>query len=314
MGNQLSTGMNFDTAANVPAYLQAYRSETGKNLVVGGPGRNRIGLKGSRFRLVVNGQEEGVIDENYLDVVIVGAAPGVSRLYYADAYDANEKVAPTCYSKDGITPENDAKVKQSEKCATCPQNEKGSRITDAGAKTRACSFFKRLAVVLPSEPTRVFQLDCKSMSIFGEGKPAQNKFTLGEYGKKLSTRGVDPAHVVTRLSFDTDASVPKLLFTPTRYLEQDEAPVIAEVSEGADVKAILEITMATTDLSHETDAPAPAPAAAKPAAAPAVTKSKPAVTRVTPVVKQAPAPAAEPDTADEGDLAALIARLEAEDV
>src|SRR6202000_286874 len=49
-------------------------------------GGNRIGLKGSRFRLVVGGVEEGVIQENYLDSITLGAAPAISRVYYADVY------------------------------------------------------------------------------------------------------------------------------------------------------------------------------------------------------------------------------------
>lgn len=338
MSTQMAN-IDLNSAAQTPSYLQAFQSQMGKNLVVGGAGRNRIGLKGNRFRLIVNGQEEGIVDENYLDVVIVGAAPGVSRIFYADKYDpkAETKASPTCYSREGVRPEADSKNVQSDKCQTCPQNEKGSRITEDGNKTRACGFFKRLALILPSDPSRVFQLDCKSMSIFGEGKAAQNKFTLGEYGKKLATRGLDPAHLITRLSFDTDSSVPKVLFSPTRYLDQDEAPLVADVVKGDEVKAILEITAHTTDLSHEVDAPeeapapAPAPVAAKPtptitkapagptvakAAAPVVTRqpaTKPTVTVApkaaapAPVQEEAPAASSEDD-----DLAALLAQLDAE--
>src|SRR5674476_1451959 len=187
MTQQLAT-LDFKAPGSGPAYLQAYRSSIGKNLVMGGGGRKRIGLKGNRFRLVVNGQEEGIIDENYLDLIMVGAAPGVSRIYYADAYDPGVKQPPTCYSKKGDVPEADSHVVQSESCATCPQNEKGSRVTDTGGKVKACGYFKRLAVVMPSDLTRVFQLDCKSMSIFGDSKSAQNKFSLKDFSKKLETR------------------------------------------------------------------------------------------------------------------------------
>jgi hypothetical protein len=345
MTNALVT-IDLSAPAGLPAYLQAYHSDGAKNLLVGGTTfGNRIGLKGCRFRLVVNGQEEGVIEDNFLDLVIVGAAPGVSRLYYADAYSADVKVAPTCYSKDGQKPAEDVKTQQSDTGAKCPMNEKGSKITEGGMKTRACSFFKRLAVVLPSDPERVYRLDAKGMSIFGEGKPAQNKFSVSEYGKKLATRGIDPAHLVTRFTFDTDESVPKLLLSPHRYLDEAEVPTINDVVLGDEVKNALDISSATVDLSGEVTPaepaavaePAPvkaagptitrgpvvtkaaAPAVTKAAAAPAVTKAAaaPAVARTAPPVTakpvvtqvaQAPAQA----IGDEDDLQAILDKLDAE--
>lgn len=321
MSNQLAV-IDLNTPSALPAYLQAFQSNIGQNLILGGTSRNRIGLKGNRFRLIVAGQEEAVVEDNYLDVIIVGAAPGVSRIYYAGGFDPTVKQPPTCYSADGVAPAADVHNKQSVTCDSCPMNEKGSKVTDSGGKTRACQFFKRLAIVLPHEPTRVYQLDGKSMSIFGESKAAVNKFSLKEYGQKLKTRGLDASMLVTRLSFDSDSSVPKLLFTPTRYLDENEASAIQDVINGDDVKAVIEISAQTVDLSGETDLPtqevapaaqevpaqaaaiepvkaaaptvtrAAAPTVAKPAAATAAATAAPVVTRAAaPVVTRAPAPA-----------------------
>lgn len=297
MSQQL-TVLNLDAPSSVPAYLQAFQSQIGKNIMVGGASRNRLGLKGNRFRIIVGGQEEGVVDDNFLDIVMVGAAEGVSRIYYADGFDPSVKQAPTCYSKKGDEPAADVSNKQSTKCATCPQNEKGSRVADGGAKVRACQFFKRLAVVLPSDPSRVYQLDCKSMSVFGESKPTANKFSMKEYGQKLSTRGIDPSMIVTRLSFDTDSSVPKLLFMPTRYLDEAEAAAIQDVINGEEVKNILEITAQTVDLTAEKDLPEPTPEPTAGVQEPAKTAG-PTITRAAPAPQTA-APVAEAPKATAG--------------
>lgn len=314
----MSTALiNLDQPAGLPAHLQGLVSSAGQNMVVGGMAFNRIGLKGSRFRLIMNGQEEMIIEDHFLDVIIVGASPGVSRLFYEGAWDPEVKTPPTCYSVDGTAPPMDLPTKQSLKCQTCVQNQIGSRIAEGGRKTRACGFFKRLAVVLPHDPTTLFRLEAKGMTIFSEGKANVNKFSLAEYGKKLNTRGIDPSWLITRLSFNTDESVPVVLFSPTRYLEPDETAAIQELINSEQVNQILEISMQTVDLSGETanpeptNAPAPAQAAAQapppvaaapvatppPVAAPAPAAAAPAVTRapaVAPVVTRAPAPAASP--------------------
>ncbi len=267
--------INLDQPAGLPAHLQGFASSAGQNMVVGGGAFNRIGLKGSRFRLIVNGQEELIVEDNFLDVIIVGASPGVSRLFYQGVYDPETKTAPTCYSTDGITPNADVVNKQSGKCQMCPQNQIGSRVSGDGRKTRACGFFKRLAVALPSAPTLLYRLDAKGMTIFADGKPANNKFSLAEYGKKLNTRGIDPCWLVTRLTFNTDESVPVVLFSPSRYLEPDETAIVADVINGGEVERLLEITSQTVDLSGETTSETPATAAPPAAQAPGTQTAAP---------------------------------------
>lgn len=305
--------ISLDQPASLPAHLQGFQSGAAKNLVVGGPSYNRIGLKGNRFRLVINGQEELIVEDNHLDVIIVGASPNVSRLLYLKAFAPGEKAPPDCYSADGVVPNADVKNPQSVKCQTCPQNVIGSRVTQDGKKTRACGYFKRLAVVLPSAPDVLYRLDCKGMTIFGSGAPGTNKFSLAEYGKKLSARGVDPSWLITRLSFDTEESVPKVLFMPTQYLDAQTAPLIADLINSDMIGRIIEITSQTVDVSAETasaesdDAPVaaqaaatinPAPVAAPvatpaPAPVPAPTVAAPAVARpAAPAVTQVARPAA----------------------
>ena len=90
-------------SSNVPAFARNNElSETAKALT-GGSGSNtkRISIKGGVFRLVAGGKEIASIEERHLDVVIVRAAPKVSRIFYAGSYDADKIVRPDCWSKIG---------------------------------------------------------------------------------------------------------------------------------------------------------------------------------------------------------------------
>jgi hypothetical protein len=304
MGTSISL---FDTpTSNLPAHLN-YSTGVSTDLMLGGIGRNKIGFKGSRFRLIVNGQEESVLETLSMEVVIVGAAKGVGRIFFEGNYDPDTKVHPSCYSADGITPGADVTNPQSVKCANCPQNQKGSKVTADGTKTKACNYFKRLAVVWLGDPAhRIFQIDAKAMSIFGDGEPARNLFTLNEYAKKLNTRGWDVAHLVTKLSFDTDSSVPKVYFSPVRLLEEDEAAWVQELVNSDEVLQTVTIT-AITDASDSqaeaTDAEATQDKTA-PKAAPVAAAAAPKA-QAKPVIVRKAAPAAAPVVEEDPDEKAM---------
>ena len=213
--------IDFNAPSNLPAHLVSKSKVT--DMLGGGLGssRARISLKNSRFHLVNGGTVVATRQEPYLDVIIVGAGDAVGRQYYANAFDNNAKGAPPdCYSVDGVTPAAGAKLKQCGSCSQCPQNQSGSRVVGNKA-SRACAFFKRLAVVLYGDPEmKVYQLDVKAMSLFGTGIAAQNLFTLQEYNKMFQQRHLRVDAIVTRLSFDLNATVAKLFFTPVGYLQE----------------------------------------------------------------------------------------------
>ena len=300
---------------NLPAHLAGANFGVTTNLMEGMyTGGNRIGLKGSRFRLVVNGIEEGVIQEPYLDVIILGAAPAVSRVYYEGAYKQGENQPPTCYSADGVVPADDVKSKQSDKCMVCPMNAKGSKIVD-GQQFKACSYFRRTVVMLAGDTAEriVYKLDVKAQGLFGEGNATEKN--LNDYIKMIATRGVDAGAVVTRISFDTDASVPKLLFKAQRFITVEEMNAVSDLVQSDEVTNLKTVSMSTLDASHEEptsgdDAPveeAPAaqqrPAAqtvqrpAQPAQRPAQAAQRPAPAAQTvqrPQAAQKPTQAAQP--------------------
>lgn len=295
----------FDQAqTQLPAHLQGYDSGLSKTLMEAvGQSLNRIGTKGSRFRQVVRGVEEGVWQENYLDVIIVGAVETVSRRYYPKTYQqGGDNAPPSCYSVDGIVPAADVKLKQADKCQQCPQNIKGSKTGEGGVKAKACSYFRRLVVMLAGDPEGIiYRLDVTAMGLFGESHEKDQRYALNDYSKALANRHMDAGAVVTRLSFDTDQSVPKLLFQPLRYISEGDVDAINAIHATGELPQYLDVSMKTVDISGEVseEDAAPPPAAApkaqapKPKAAPKpapVVEQEEEIEEETPPVVQKPAP------------------------
>lgn len=249
----------FDSNAqnqNLPAHLRGANLGVNAGLLATvGAGGNRIGLRGSRFRIIVSGQEEVIVPETHLDVIIVGVVPHISRQYYEKAYNKDEKAAPTCFSVDGISPPLDLPTRQSDKCDTCKWNVKGSKVVD-GNKTKACSYFQRIAVRLAGDDSdNYYSLNVMALGLFGDSIKEQNLYNIRDYAKVLANRGVDAAAIVTRLSFDTDASVPKLYFTPFRFITEEEYEYVSKGVNSEEVKQLLKIDVHSTDISNERSLP-----------------------------------------------------------
>lgn len=232
------------SGSNVPAFAKKGElSDLAKSLAGGaGGGGKRVSIKGGVFRLLVAGKEVAAIDERYLDVVIVNAAPKIGRTFYAKSYDGETPTAPDCWSADGETPNPDAANKQSDRCATCPQNVKGSGM----GESRACRFSQRLAVVLANDVDGdVMQLQLPATSIFG--KEEGDKRPLQAYARYLAAQGVSPETLVTRMQFDTKAEAPKLFFKPMRWLTEEEYESSVRQGQTEDAKRAITMTVAKTD-------------------------------------------------------------------
>lgn len=250
--------------SSVPAFAKkAELSTLAKSLAGGSGSGKRISIKGGVFRLIVDGQEVAQIEERYLDVVIVNAAPKIARTYYEGKYSEDNITAPACWSADGDRPDPTASHPQAKTCADCPQNIKGSGDND----TRACRFSQRLAVVLANDQEGdVLQLSVPAKSLFG--KEEGSNMPLQAYAKWLAAQTVNPDMVVTRLKFDTKAESPKLYFKAMRWLVEDEYENAQKQGQTPD--AISAITMTVAQMDHvapveaeaeEEEAPAPAPKA-----------------------------------------------------
>lgn len=228
---------------NLPAHLMNVELDaTTKALMGGGNSVKRISIEGGVWRMMVNGNEVAKNEERAMNVVIVAAAPKVSRTYYAGTYKKGVATAPDCWSADDEVPDSKAAHPQHKNCADCPQNVRGSGQGD----TRACRFQQRLAVVLENDISGdVYQLALPSTSIFGEGEVG--KWPLQAYAKFLGGRGVPVSAVVTEMRFDTDSATPKLTFKPVRYLETPEFNNAVEKGKTEAATRAITMTVAQVD-------------------------------------------------------------------
>jgi len=248
----------------LPAYLKATADDATNALAGtsdgGGLGARRISIKGGVFREFIGGKEYRVSEERSMNVVIIKAAPKVSRIYYAGSYTEGEAVSPTCWSSDSQRPDEKVKAenKQSATCLNCPQNIKGS----GQGESRACRYQQRLAVVIDGEIDKeeVYQLVLPPTSVFGDGE--KGKLPLQAYARHLKNHGTPITGVVTEMRFDTASPTPKLVFKPVRPVTEDEFLKVQELKETKEAVAAITLTVAQTDGVKDK----PKPALAKPKA------------------------------------------------
>lgn len=246
------------TNISIPDHLKS-RLGSASNLssaigagIASGESTPRISLKGGRFR-IVDGGNETVINSLTLDVIIVGANPNLSKIWYEKQWTPdNEPTSPDCYSLNGLTPNPDSTKPQHSHCVSCPQNQWGSKVTQQGAKIKACADQKRLAVVDAENPDgTIYLLQVTPAALKG----------LNQYHKTLASRGIPAEIVRTRIGFDTNASFPKLTFDFAGFNDttsQDAvdklfgSPTVLEITGEASGHAIGEVVVAKPVLVKET--------------------------------------------------------------
>ena len=282
----------FDSGSNLPAFLKkvdvaALNSDLTAHA---GGGFPVISIKGKVFAVVRDGEREIQMNPKdpdsaatSLNVVLLKANKGTSKVFYIKGYDKDsEGQKPDCYSNDGVEPAADAQNKQAKKCATCPHNQWGSRVSEKGAtKGKACSDAVRLAVAPAGQINDAMLLRVPPASIKA----------LGEYGQMLSKRGYAYNMVFTKIGFDLQAESPKLTFTAVGSLDDDGYAQVQEIAASDVVSNILGSSIAAAVAAE-------APAAAEEEEAPAPVakpKAKPVVE--APAEEEAPAPVAKPKAA-----------------
>jgi len=254
MSNELSM-----LKGNLPAHLRGGVDETTKALMGGGavstgPSIKRISIKGSVFRMVVEGKEVAKNEERSMNVVIVGAAQHNSRTFYEATFSEGQGAKmPDCFSDNGIGPNPKSTAPQAATCKDCPQNVDGSHPSGKG---RACRFSRRLAVLLENDQHGdIFQLTLPAQSIFGKG--VDGKLPLEAYVRLLGTNNVSVTSVVTEMRFDTSSATPKLTFKAVRYLEEDEFANALAKGKTAEAKTAIGQTPAAIDGAVAIEAPKP---------------------------------------------------------
>lgn len=224
----------------LPAYLKKFDVAALNAALTAhaGGGFPVISIKGKMFAVVKDGErtvlpnpKDPESPATSIDVVILKANPGTSKVFYAKGYDPEsaEKQKPDCYSNDGVAPAADAKNPQAKKCATCVHNQWGAKVTESGKKGKACSDSVRLAVAAAGDINEPMLLRVPPATIR----------VLGEYGQMLAKRGVGYNMVVTKVAFDQTAESPKLTFKAIGLVDETTFAEIQEVAQSDTVQNIL---------------------------------------------------------------------------
>jgi hypothetical protein len=271
----------------------------------GGAAGKRISIRGSKFRMLVDGEQVSVSKSDTMNMVILNAAD-LARTYYEGAFDPENPSAPKCWSLDTRTPAPEVaeEDRMASRCAECPMNVKGSGQGDS----RACRFSQRLAVALEGELETVYQLQLPATSLFGEAKG--NDMGLQAYIKFLSAHNTPAIAVMTEMRFDEDATAPKLYFRPVRGLDEDELQVSLGARDSEDAKKAVTFTVSQVDkvgkskAETKVEAKAEKPKAAKKVEEPSADVEDDGEPEEPKKVSKAKVETPEPKTADK--LAAII--------
>lgn len=214
----------------------------------------RISIEGRVFRKIVGGKEQSVNTDNSMNVVIVKMAHEASRTYYGGKiYKKGVKVSPVCWSNNSKTPDPEVSQPCAATCAECPNSVKGS---GQGGQGTACRLSWRLAVVLPSDPDGdVYQLVLPATSAFG--KEENGRWPFRPYIQMLANNNVSAGRVVTKMQFDINYPVPRLLFSPVAAVPDDVYEIVRRQSTSKAAENAIKLTVYKSDSQgEETEAPA----------------------------------------------------------
>jgi len=286
MSNEVSIFKDQSVVVNKPREL----SSLAKSFVSeGGSTSRRIQTNtNGTFKRIINGEQIGNAVRGEINVIIVGALPKVSRIFYREAYDpSKEATLPNCWSNLGDKPEASAGDPQSKNCAECPQNIKGSGSNGG----RACRFQRRISVLVEGDTSGdVYQFNVPAKSLFGKG--VGNVHPFESYVKYLVANNESPDNVVTNISFDPNADTMELLFTPLRNINEQEYAMVQEAQARPETDMYTKITVAQADKVTKQ----PVGVEAKAEAAPAVVRSDEPEDEPAPVKRQSKKSAPKPDS------------------
>lgn len=192
-----------------------------------------------------------------INIVLLDSTPyTASRVYYDHTQpyvQGGNNKPPICWSTDGVTPDANAPVKQSQGCAGCPMNVKG-RAQDG--KSKLCSYTRKIVVSpVPGNgtPPSAWVMNVNAGSIFGPSKDNQS-LNFGDLCARLKTIAEGATHgVVIKVTPDPSGNH-KLLFTPVRYLDQNETQQIERFMDEEAERLTRMVTLDFPVISDESDA------------------------------------------------------------
>ena len=210
-------------------------------------GNKRISIDGRAFRKFVGGKEVSVNTDISMNVIFVKMAHEASRTFYNQQYKKGVKLSPACWSNDSKTPDPEVTSPCASACAECPNSVKGS---GQGGTGTACRLSWRTAVVLPNDPNGdVYQLVLPATSAFG--KEENGRWPFRPYVQMLANNNVSAGRVITKMEFDVNSSVPRLLFSPVSAVPTESRDAIVRQSKTPAAESAIKLTVYKTDTPEE---------------------------------------------------------------
>jgi hypothetical protein len=210
-------------------------------------GNKRISIDGRAFRKFVGGKEVSVNTDISMNVIFVKMAHEASRTFYNQQYKKGVKLSPACWSNDSKTPDPEVTSPCASACAECPNSVKGS---GQGGTGTACRLSWRTAVVLPNDPDGdVYQLVLPATSAFG--KEENGRWPFRPYVQMLANNNVSAGRVITKMEFDVNSSVPRLLFSPVSAVPSESRDAIVRQSKTPAAESAIKLTVYKTDTPDE---------------------------------------------------------------
>lgn len=305
---------------NLPAAIRNLLAKQGSEVmqeVTGGvtSGFPIISYRGKAWRIRKGGEETNVVNDEgdpvpAIEVVLIKSNPMPSKIYYEKEYEEGATDSPICWSADGMKPDPGVQKPVCKTCAACPNNAWGSKITKQGTKTKACADARRMAVTSRQE----LEEHGDKAPLYLMRVPPASLNPLKDYAEKvLKPKGIPYFAVVTKVSFDVQASYPKMLFKATRHLTEDEAVAVISLRDSEDARRILAEaaefdTAGTTDGSEASSSDEEVTPSAPAASTPKKQKPRPVeeedvglddIPAPAPKKKAAPAPVVEEEEEEE---------------
>jgi len=271
MSNQLTIPASFQNAQALAALDPNWQEKSSFSAGIR-RGFAVMSIRGKVWRVQHQGESRPVTSPGtqhpapFVDVVLVDATPGQSKVYYSGAYVEGSDEAPACFSHDGVKPDSSVQSPQASACALCPHNVWGSKVTENGKKARSCADSKRVAI-LPAahessdEDTKLSLLQNEALG----GPmllriPAATMSDLATFDAQMNQMGFRLHAMVTRMSFDIETAYPKIKFEPVRPLEVSEFQKVLDWRASAQVQDMLNSAApeAVTPVAPQGAAPAQA--------------------------------------------------------
>lgn len=226
----MSTMIPYDSSKKLPAHLRADSADSAMGNLSSGldqmGGFPVMSIRGSKWRIKVEGEETALLDKNKnpipsINFVVLGANEGLAKNYYDKPYVEGSDEPPKCWSLNGAEPDPGVEEPVSKTCQRCPMNVWGSKITQQGKKTRACSDTKRLAIIMAMDLALDEPRIGPALLRVPAASLAKGGGSLRALMREVATMNVHLAGVIVRASFDVDSDYPKINFAVAGFLGED---------------------------------------------------------------------------------------------